>query len=214
MKVLTGAVHGEGFFQDASGGFGELVVCEFGFGGVGDLGDVTAGAGFAGNSLAEIIDNDKVKLGGPWSGGGFVGVVVVDAVKNFDQIQDTYLQTCFFQQFTGNPLLQRLAEFQRAAGNGPATFQGLAAAANQEGAAVFDNDTANADDRAIGIFSGHACFSFCPSVGLDFSERTVVPLTCAPVYIITGTGFTASPVTSPYRSIRRMEPCSVAQSVP
>lgn len=119
------------------------------------MGDVAAGLGFTRNSFTKVIDDDEMKFRSRGIRGISALLVVVHAVKHFNEIQDANYQAGLFAQFTGNALLQGLTELQHSTRNGPLAAQGFAAATNEKGAAVDDDDATDANYRTIRIFSGH-----------------------------------------------------------
>src|SRR5580693_8116237 len=84
----------------------------------------------------------------------------IDAIEGINQIQDAHFQAGLFQQLAGYTVLQRFAEFQRSAGDGPLPQKRLGTAPNQENTVVFDDHSTNTNDRTIWIFTRHCGLSF------------------------------------------------------
>ncbi len=103
--LLAGAVHGEGFAEDASGGGGKVEALEFVFAGEGHIGDVAAGTGFTGDAFAEVIDDDVVEARAAGRIANIVTFLLIDAVENFDEVEDTDFKAGFLEQFAGNTFL-------------------------------------------------------------------------------------------------------------
>src|SRR5208282_4215309 len=136
--------HGEGFFEDARGDGSEVEGFELVFGGPGDVGDVAAGAGFAGNAFAEVIHNHKVVA----RASVVFSRLAEDAFKDLDQFEDADAQAGFLFEFAAGAFFERLAGFESAARDGPLAFERFAAAADEERASVLDDDAADAHDGA------------------------------------------------------------------
>ena len=56
---------------------------------------------------------------------------VNNAVEDFDQFTDAYMQAGFFQNFAGDAFFERFSQFKHAAGNGPFAAQRFAGASDQ-----------------------------------------------------------------------------------
>jgi hypothetical protein len=148
--------------EDAQGGFGEAEAVEFVFAGEFEGGDVAGGEVFAADAFAEIVGDYVVKTRAARFAWGevarYVGIVafVDDAVENFDEFADADFEAGFFEDFAGDSFLQRLTQFQHAAGDRPLAAQRFAGAFDQYRAALIDDYAADADERAVGIFAGRA----------------------------------------------------------
>jgi hypothetical protein len=70
--------------------------------------------------------------------------------------------------------LKRFSYFQSASGNGPVAAQGFSTAANQQGAPVCNDDTADANNRPFWILARHPLFSFTQVVGLNWIPAGMV----------------------------------------
>jgi hypothetical protein len=149
-RSLARGGHGEGFFEDAGGGGGQMVGFQFVFGGPGNVGDVAAGARLAGDSFAEVVEDDEVVAR--------VRVVVARLAENpfehLDEFHNADAQARFFFHLAASALFEGLSGFEGAAGDGPLAFERLAAAADEQGASALDDHAADADHGAFRIFSG------------------------------------------------------------
>jgi len=148
------------------------------------VGHVTSDAWFSADALAQIIHNDEMKAGPLLSLGRPRAVVRKYPVKDFNEVEDAHLEPCLFAQLTRNALLERLPELQSPSRDGPFPAQGLATAADEHSAAIFDDHAANADDRTLGIFTGGGHFrnsaperftiqAAAPRIRVDLGQRGI-----------------------------------------
>lgn len=79
----------------------------------------------------------------------------MNPIEHLDERPHLHRQARFFLQFTPDGRVQRLTEFDHAAGNGPLTFARFVTAPDEQGALPAYDDAANADDGCRGILSGH-----------------------------------------------------------
>src|SRR5207249_1425954 len=142
--------------QDPGSRGRELKPLQIMFLGEGDVCGIAPGPQLAGNALAQVVNDHEVKA----RGGRFRGRLDENAIEHFEKIADADLQPGFLEQLAGYALLERLTKLQRSSRNGPLTAQRLAAAPDEQCAAVLDDDSANADNRPLGVLpgtSGHDC---------------------------------------------------------
>src|SRR5580693_2912369 len=115
--------------------------------------DVASRTRFASDALAEIVHDDIVKTRFFLQLNGDGSILCINSVKHFDEIEDANGDARFFEQFASDSLLQRLTEFQRAPGDGPLSAQRLAAAADQQRAALLDDHTTDTNHWPFGVLS-------------------------------------------------------------
>lgn len=105
-------------------------------------------------------------------------------VKNFYKIQHSDFQACLFQQLTSHALLQGFPKLEGPARNGPFSTKRFAATAYQQGAAIFDDYAANANNRTLGILAGESHFrnsalgrftieAAAPPIRVDLGQRGI-----------------------------------------
>ena len=71
-----------------------------------------------------------------------------DPLENFKHQVRIDIESSLFGHFAPDPFLQLLTRFDDAARQGPVAFQRLLAALHQQNFAVFENQRANAEERA------------------------------------------------------------------
>src|SRR5262249_49809033 len=106
------------------------------------------GVGVAGKPTAEEIDQHVVILSA-------TGGIAQDAIKNAEQLSRFDRQPGFFERFADGGFAQSFADFEYTAGNGPFSGEWRMAAFHQDDAVAFDDDGANANQWALGIFASH-----------------------------------------------------------
>jgi len=82
-----------------------MKLVEFVFAGEGDIGDIAASAGFAGETFAKIVDNHVMK---PRSSDNVLvkqGFSGKNPIEDLDHIQDANLEIGFLEQLASNTLL-------------------------------------------------------------------------------------------------------------
>lgn len=79
----------------------------------------------------------------------------VDAVEHLDERADVDVETRFFAHFAGDGVLQRLAHFNRAAGQAPFPFERLVRASHEHDTLAVHNDGAHTDDWPLGKLTNH-----------------------------------------------------------
>ena len=70
---------------------------EFVFCGVNEIRDIAAGVRFPGDTFTKIIDDHIMKTRALECAAASIGLINIDAVKDFDHLQDANLQSGFFQ---------------------------------------------------------------------------------------------------------------------
>src|SRR5260370_32194804 len=156
------AIYREGSLQDACRRLREMKSGEFLFGRECEVGYITPRAGLTGEAFAKIVCDDEVK---PWPSSRLCArwsLFKVNPVEHLDQLEDTNLDSRFFQQFASDAFFQTLANLQHAARDGPFAAQRFAAATYQQRAALIDNNAPDANHRLSGVLSGR-CHSNGPS---------------------------------------------------
>src|SRR5713226_7201540 len=148
------AVHGKGFFQDAGGSFRQLELRKFVFPRKCKVGNIAACARFAADAFAQIVSDDVVEARFFLVLSASGTVLPIDAVENFNQFENTNLDSRFFEQFASDAFLESFANLESAAGDGPFTEQRLVAATDQHDASAIDYHAANPDHRPFGILTG------------------------------------------------------------
>jgi len=79
----------------------------------------------------------------------------VDAVEDLDERAHVDIEARFFAHFAGDSVVQRLAHFNRAAGQAPFPLQWLVRAFDEHNTLAVQNDGAHADDRPLGKLTYH-----------------------------------------------------------
>jgi hypothetical protein len=148
------------------------------------IGHIASGARFSSNALAKIIYNDEMKtrplilLDRPRT------VSRKDPVKYFDELEDAYFDACFFEQLARYALLQGFSKLERPSRDGPLAAKRFAAPADQQRAAVINDDAADADDGTLRIFAGGSHFrkfalerftieAAAPRIRVDLGQRGI-----------------------------------------
>lgn len=108
---------------------------------------VRGGTEIASGDAAEVIGNDVVIADEL--------AVAMDAVEELDKLDWLDEETRFFLDFADQAGRKRLAQLERAAGQGPLAFEGLGTAANQQNAACIDDDGADGDNGRGREFPAH-----------------------------------------------------------
>ena len=103
-----------------------------------DGGSVRGGTQVAAGDAAEVVGDDVVIAN--------AAVFAMNAVEKLDQFDGLDVEAGFFADLANDAGCEGLADLEHAAGEGPMTFEGLGAAANQEHAGVLDDDCADADE--------------------------------------------------------------------
>ena len=88
-----------------------------------------------------------------------------NSLEYLDEFDDAHFEPGFFGEFPGDALCERFAHFEQPAGNGPFSFEGRAAAPNEQGAGVVNHYSADTYQGLIGVFSSacHGRFWLFPS---------------------------------------------------
>lgn len=84
----------------------------------------------------------------------------VDAVKDLDERSDVDVESGFFAHFAGDGVVQRLAYFNRAAGQTPFPFERLVRTFDEHDTFAVDNNGANTHDRPLGKLPNHNILSY------------------------------------------------------
>ena len=79
----------------------------------------------------------------------------VDAVEDLDERAHVDIEARFFAHFAGDSVVQRLAHFNRAAGQAPFPFERLVRASDEHDALAVHNDGAHTDDWPLGKLTNH-----------------------------------------------------------
>jgi len=79
----------------------------------------------------------------------------MDAIDELDQLERLDEEAGFFAYFAGDAIDDGLTQLEHAAGERPMAFEGLAAAAHEEHAALVDYDRADTDERRLGKLALH-----------------------------------------------------------
>ena len=143
----------EGPPKNARGGFGQVILREFILCREDDIGHIAASARFAADPFAKIVRDNEMESRPGCHRVRSRAVWRENAIEDLDEIQDVNFEAGFFAEFTGHALLEGFPQFESSARNGPLAEQGLAAAANEESAPIFDDHTADTDDGTLGIFA-------------------------------------------------------------
>ena len=74
-------------------------------------------------------------------------------LEHFDELGHFHFEPGFFGQLARHALLERLADLEHAAGDGPLPLERWAGAADQQGARVVDQHSTHADYGSFRVFS-------------------------------------------------------------
>ncbi len=94
-----------------------------------------------------------------------------DAVKDVEHLARLNDESSLLQHLTADAILESLAEFQHATGNGPLALEGLGGAAHQQNSVAVHDDSANANNGLFGIDALH-----CVKKSLGLSPTSFQPL--------------------------------------
>ena len=157
---------------------------KFVFTGKNHVGDIACSPRFAANALTQIVHNDEMKAGPLLALRRRRAIARKYPVKNFNEFKYAHLQASFFAQFASNALLERFPELQCSTRYGPFATERLAAAADEQSAAVVDYDAADTDDRTLGVFARGSQFrksalerftieAAAPCISVDLPQRGI-----------------------------------------
>src|SRR5712691_7652252 len=142
------AGHGEGFFDHARGGFGQMILLELALARQRHVNHVAPRAQLAAGSFAEIIyDHVVVPRALPLA--SVPGIGGENPLEDFDHLEHAHREPGLFTELARATFYQRFAQLELASRNGPLAAQRLAAAPDQQRAAVLDHDAADADYRTL-----------------------------------------------------------------
>ena len=132
---------------------------------------VGGGAQLAAGDAAEVIGDDVMVAD--------AAVFVVNAVEELDEFDGLDVEAGFLADLAHDACDERLADFEHAAGEGPVAFEGLAAAADEQDAALVDDDGADADEGREGNSRStlHCIFGYS---SMFFRDRRAARATAVP----------------------------------
>ena len=115
-------------------------------------------AQFAAGNAAEVVGDDVVVADAAGLAPSFesrfgMDALVMDAIDELDQLERLDEEAGFFAHLAHHAFNQGFTDLKHAARQRPMAFEGLAAAAHEEHAALVDNDRAHAHQRRLREFA-------------------------------------------------------------
>jgi len=99
-------------------------------------------AQLAAGDAAEVVGDDVVVTD--------AAAFAMDAIEEFDQLERLDEEAGFFAHLAHHAFNEGFTDLKHATGQCPVAFEGFAAAAHEEHAALVDYDRAHADERGLG----------------------------------------------------------------